>query len=330
MTSDHPAKPDAARRPWLARLHPGLFAVPLGMMGLAAAWQRLVPLGITVGNPVSFYLFAASVGLLAILLLSWAAKLLRHPAGVRQEWQHPVQSALLALIPLSVLMAIAIVVPFAPGLAAIWLPVTVVALIMQGLLTWQVVARLSAGRMPAELITPALYLPTVAGGFVGALTLNALGLPGWAALLAGMGVGAWALLEIRILNRLFSGPLPRALRPSIGMEIAPGAVGSLAVATLWPALPVEVLMVCLGIASAPLLAVLTRWRDWTAVPFSAGFWSFSFPLAAMAGTVVEAVRRGEWPSQVALGAVAIVSIVIAYLVVRTLSLLLRGRLLAPQ
>ena len=50
----------------------------------------------------------------------------------------------------------------------------------------------------------------------------------------------------------------------------------------------------------------------------------------MAGTVVEAVRRGEWPSQVALGAVAIVSIVIAYLVVRTLSLLLRGRLLPPQ
>lgn len=304
--------------------------MPLGMMGLAAAWQRLVPLGITVGNPVSFYLFAAALALLAILLPLWFAKLLRHPADVREEWQHPVQSALLALMPLSVLMAITIVAPFAPGLAAIWLPVTCAALAMQGVLTWQVVVRLSAGRMPAELITPALYLPTVAGGFVGALALNALGLHGWAALLVGMGVGAWALLEIRILNRLFSGPLPHALRPSIGMEIAPGAVGSLVVATLWPALPVEVLMVCLGIASGPVLAVLTRWHDWTAVPFSAGFWSFSFPLAAMAGATVEAVRRGEWSPQVALGAVAIVSIVVAFLAIRTLALLWRGRLLSSR
>ena len=330
MTSNNPAIPAPVRRPWLARMHPGLFAMPLGLMGLAAAWQRLVPLGITVGNPVSFYLFAIALVLLAILLLLWFAKLLRHPADLREEWQHPVQSALLALIPLSLLMAIAIVAPFAPGLVAIWRPATFAALTVQGLLTWQVVARLSAGRMPADLITPALYLPTVGGGLVGALTLDALGLHGWAALLVGMGLGAWALLEMRILNRLFTGPLPRALRPSIGMEIAPGAVGSLAVATLWPALPVEVLMLCLGVASGPLLAVLTRWRDWTGVAFSAGFWSFSFPLAAMAGATVEAVRRGAWPPQVALGAVAIVSVVVAFLAVRTLSLLLRGRLLPSQ
>ena len=324
------AIPITAGRAWLARLQPGFFAIPLGLMGLASAWQRLVPLGITIGNPLSFYLFATALGLFVLLLLLWLAKLARHTAIVRQEWQHPVQGALLALLPLSVLLAVAMVAPIAPGQDAIWLPVTLAALVMQGLLAWRVVARLSSGQMPTELVTPALYLPTVAGGFVGAMTMNALGQPGWAALLIGMGVGAWALLEMRILKRLFAGPLPPPLRPTLGMEIAPAAVGSLAVATLWPALPAEVLVVCLGVASAPVLAVLTRWRYWTAVPFSAGFWSFSFPLAAMASATVEAVRRGGWPPQVALAAVAIVSLVIAFLAARTLVLLARGRLLPPQ
>ena len=73
-------------------------------------------------------------------------------------------------------------------------------------------------------------------------------------------------------------------------------------------------MVCLGIASGPVLAVLTRWRYWTAVPFSFGFWSFSFPLAAMAGATVEAVQRGGWPPAVALTAVLIASTVIALVV----------------
>ena len=316
-------------RPWLARLTPGLFAIPLGLLGLAGAWQRVVLLGVTVGNPVSLYLFGTALALLGILLALWCVKLLVHPAVVRQEWQHPVQSALLALAPISVLLTVALLAPILPQAASVWLIITLAALVLQGFLTWQVVARLSSGSMPADMTTPALYLPTVAGGFVGAMTLAAIGQTGWAALLMGMGAGAWALLEMRVLHRLFAGPLPPALRPTIGMEIAPAAVGSLAIAAVWPALPAEVLVVCLGVASGPIFAVLTRWRFWTAVPFSAGFWSFSFPLAAMAGATVEAVRRGDWPPEVALAAVMIASLVIAFLAVRTALLFLRGDLLPP-
>ena len=37
--------PAPAARPWLARLPPGLFAIALGLLGLAGAWQRLDPSG---------------------------------------------------------------------------------------------------------------------------------------------------------------------------------------------------------------------------------------------------------------------------------------------
>ena len=324
------SKLESAQRPWLARLHPSLFAIPLGLVGLAGAWRRAVVLGITIGQPISLWLFGAGVLLFGVLLLLWLAKLTLHPGAVRQEWEHPVQGPMLAMLPVTLLLIVALAAPALPLPYEAWLALTLGALAMQAVLAWQVVAQLSTGRMPPELVTPTLYLPTVAGGFIGSMTLGALDLAGWAALLFGMGLGAWALLEVRILNRLFAGPLPMALRSTLGVEIAPAAVGALAIATLWPALPADVLMVCLGVASGPVLAVLTRWQYWSAAPFSAGFWSFSFPLAAMAGAMVEAVRRGDWPPQVALVAVLVASAVIAFLAVRTLLLLVRGKLLPPQ
>jgi len=44
---------------------------------------------------------------------------------------------------------------------------------------------------------------------------------------------------------------------------------------------------------------------------------------------VEAVRRGDWPLSVAVAAVAVATAVMAYLLARTLALLVRGRLLPP-
>ena len=313
----------------VARLQPGLFAMPLGTLGLAGAWRRVAAFDgpQAPAHGVADALLWLGLALLALLLALWAVRLVRHGALIRAEWDHPVQAALSALLPVSVLLAVALVVPRWEGWQALAWPLALASLAMMGVLAWRVVARLSTGRIPAELVTPALYVPTVAGGLVGALALSALGQAGWAALLFGMGLSAWALLEMRVLNRLFDGPLPPPLRPTLGVEMAPAAVGTLALATLWPLMPAEALVVCLGIASGPILAVLTRWRYWSAVPFSAGFWSFSFPIAAMAAAIAETVRRGGWPPEVAWIAVALASMLIAYLALRTLVLLAQGRLL---
>lgn len=166
-----------------------------------------------------------------------------------------------------------------------------------------------------------------AGGFVGAMALNTLGHSGWAALLFGMGLASWALLEVRVLNRLSEGAMPEALRPTIGLELTPPTVATLAVSSIWPLLPGEILIVGLGLAAGPIVAVMGRYKWWSCLPFSNGFWSFSFPLAALAGGVIEVVRRGGWPAAVAGIALALASLVTAFLLVRTGLLLLRGRLI---
>lgn len=296
-------------------------------MGLSGAWARLGLANWVISQPIADGLFFVALFLLALLMCLWIAKLVLHPQTVQQDWSHPVQGALMALIPVSLMLAFTFLNVRWPSLSGWLFALTIVALTLQAVMAWHVVADISMGKTLSEFITPALYLPIVPGGFVGAMALESFGLHGWAALLFGMGLGAWALLEIRILHRLFSGPLPLALRPTLGLEMAPGAVGALSAVTLWPHLPPDAMMVILGIASGPVLAVLTRWRYWTETPFSAGFWSFSFPLAALAGACVHAVTAGGWPVEVALVAVGISTAVTLFLIVRTANLLLTGRLL---
>ena len=118
--TDRPPPPQTATpataRPWLARLHPSLFGMALGLLGLSGAWHRLQPAGVDAAGPLAEGLLAAALALLAGLLLLWLAKALRHGAVLRQELRHPVQGALLALMPVALLMAVALVAGRRPAM----------------------------------------------------------------------------------------------------------------------------------------------------------------------------------------------------------------------
>lgn len=309
---------------WLSRVPAGLFAIPVGLFGLAGAWQRVTAYGWPSAAIVGDTLLTLTLIMWIFLLVLYAAKCIAHPQAVRKEFLHPVQGSLLALAPLSVMLA---AINFGQSNSQWWLIAVLVALAVQGVIAIRVVSILATGQIPSNTVTPALYLPFVGGGLVGGMTMASLHYPGWGALLFGMGLAGWGLLEVRILSRLFEGPMPAPLRPTIGVELAPPAVATLAASMIWPQLPGDVLIVGLGIAAGPFVAVLARYRWWHDVPFSTGFWSFSFPLAALASVVIEVTRRGGWPPLIGTAAVLLASLVIAWLAVRTMALLLAGRLL---
>lgn len=306
---------------YLASIKPALFAMPLGILALSACWAKLAAFaGRTYPEAEWVAAWTLDVGLLglAVLLLLFMIKLLLMPRQVWQEYLHPGLGASFALIPVSCLLALTALIAQFPHLHAVWRMITLIALALQGLIAWRVVALLSTGRLHSESVSPVLYLPIVPGGFVGAMVLHQLGLPGFAMLLFGMGLGGWALLEIRILHRLFAGPLSPDVRPSIGLEIAPAAVGTLAALHLWPHMSGELIMIGVGVSSGPIMAILTRWRWWSSLPFSVGFWSFSFPLAAVASAIVEAVRRSHWPLEVAYATCLAITLVVLVLIFNTL------------
>lgn len=315
-----------SRTPWLARLPAGIFAIPVGLLALTGAWQRAATHGWAPATDVAALLVWPAALVWACVLLLYAAKCKRHFDAVVREFRHPVQGSLQALLPLSVLL---VVIQFQHLDYGISLAAAMIALTVHAIIGFRVVSVLATGQLPSNAVTPALYIPVVGGALVGAMALTALGYPGWGALLFGTGLSGWALLEARILGKLFEGPLPENVRPTIGVELAPPAIATLAAAMVWPQLPGDVLVVGLGVAIAPFVGVFARVDWWTRVPFSLGFWSFSFPAAAFAAVVVEVVHRGRWPAWIGHTVLLIASAAIAFLAVRTLILLVRGRLL-PQ
>lgn len=311
---------------WLARFPVGLFAVPVGLFALAGAWRRSALFDWPLASAVASLLAGSALAVLLLLLTLYVLKALRHPQVIAGELTHPLAGSLTGLVPLALLLCI---VHFGqPGHAG-WLLLTLLVLAVMGAIAFRVVALITTAALPAAVVTPALYVPPVGGGLVGAMALQGLGYPGWAALLFGMGLVSWALLELRVLNRLFEGAMPEPLRPTIGLELAPPTVGTLAVATLWPQLPGELLIIGLGIAAGPIVAVAARYKWWSRVPFAVGFWSFSFPIAAFTASVIEVVRRGGWPPAVAATVLGLGSLVIAFLLLRTALLLVQGRLIPP-
>ncbi|MGH8808936.1 MAG: hypothetical protein ACREX0_13760, partial [Noviherbaspirillum sp.] len=164
---------------WLERLPAGLFAIPVGLFGLAAAWRRAAdswPLAADVGN----ILVWTATAIWALSLLLYAAKCKRYPQAVLREFQHPVQGSLQALLPLSLLLAI---LHFGRSDQGIWLVLTFLALGLNALIAFRVVSVLATGQMPANAVTPALYLPLVGGALVGAMACAGLGHVSVAALL---------------------------------------------------------------------------------------------------------------------------------------------------
>ena len=64
-------------RPWLARLHPSLFGMVLGILGLSGAWQRLGRMGVGGAAEVSMGLLAGALVMLVLLLGLWAVSYTR-------------------------------------------------------------------------------------------------------------------------------------------------------------------------------------------------------------------------------------------------------------
>ena len=312
---------------WLARLPAGIFGISVGLFGLVGAWRRAASHGWPIAVEVADFLVWPVTVIWAASLILYACKCKRYPQAVLREYRHPVQGSVLALLPLSVLLA---VIQFNRPEQGVWLVLALLALGLHALIAVRVVSTLTTGQMPSNAITPALYLPVVGGALIGGMALAALQYPAWGALLFGTGLSGWALLEARILSRLFEGPMPETLRPTIGVELAPPAIATLSAAVIWPQLPADVLVVGLGVAAAPFIGVMARYRWWLDVPFSIGFWSFSFPLAALASVILEAGHRDGWPMWIGIAALMTASAIIAFLALRTTILLLQGRLLSAE
>ena len=304
------------------------FGIAVGALAFANLWRVAIRLWHLPGAIGTFMSVAALV-VWFVILVAYGQKWLAQTADARLEMQHPVQSSFAALGPVASMLAAQLLQPYAHNLALALFGVAVVAQLALGLYLhgrlWQ------GGRKP-ELVTPAIYLPTVAPSFVAGTTAAAFGFHQLGGLFFGAGLLSWLAIESLILHRAaVHEPLPEALRPTLGIQLAPPVVGGVTYLGLSSGTPDLFALILLGygLYQALLLLRLLPWiRRQAFVP---GYWAFSFGVAALPTMALRMVERGstgpvEWAAPVLF---ILANVIIGILAVKTLGLLVQGKLIPP-
>ena len=306
------------------------FGMVLGIVGLANVWRRAAQVW-DLPLVAAEILTAIGVAVWAILALLFVAKWLFNREHARAEAQHPVQCCFVGLAGVStMLVAVALHPHSRVGAEALfWIG----ALFTAGFGVWRTGLLWRGGREESTT-TAVLYLPTVAGSFVAANAMVAFGYGvDWGQLAFGAGLFAWLALESVLLHRLLVAPaLAVALRPTLGVQLAPPTVGCVAYLGITSGVPDLVAHAMLGYGLLQGLVLLRNARWFAEQPFAASYWAFSFGLTALALAPLTMVSRGSTGAAAQLAPVLFVvaNVGVVALMLGTLRLLADGRLLAAM
>ncbi len=305
------------------------FGIAVGMLALANAWRvasRLWPLPPVIAHGLTL----AALATWLVVGAFYARKWLQDAAGAKAEWRHPVQSAFTALAPVSSLLASMALIPYARDAGLVVFALAAAAQLalgasLQGCF-WQ-------GDRAPDTVTAAAYLPTVGQNFVAATAASTFGFHDLGLLFFGVALLSWVALESVIMQRAaVHDALPPALRPTVGVQLAPPVVGGVSWMSLNGGAVDMVALALLGYGLFQAL-VLARAMPWIAEhndgKFSAGYWAFSFGVAALPTLAMRLAETHASPLVDGLAPVLFVvaNVVFAVLIGKTLALLVRGRLL---
>jgi tellurite resistance protein len=302
------------------------FGIVLGVIGLGNSWRsahQLWGLPAVIGE----LLMGVGVAVWVVILLFFLAKWLVSAEAAWSEALHPIQCCYVGLAGVSTMLVAVAVQPYqqvaALGIYGVGLVFTL------GFALWRTGHLWRGGRDPAAS-TPVLYLPTVAGSFVTAIGAGALGFPEWGKLAFGAGLFSWLAVESVLLHRLYTAEvMPSAIRPTLGIQLAPATVGALAYLSVTEGHPDMVVGALIGYGLLQLLLLL-RLLPWILEqPVSAAYWGFSFGLTALASSLLRMVLRGDSGPAATMAPIvfAAVNLIMMALILRTLWLLLSGKIL---
>ena len=312
----------------LEHFHVTFFAIVMGLAGLTLALHAAENgLGLpALLSDIAYYVTGA---VFVVIALFYAAKALRHGPAVRAEWHHPVKLAFFPAISISMLLLATASLGRFDGLAEVlWLA----GAALQAVLTIAVVSGWIGTRSFLHgQLSPAWFIPAV-GNVIVPIAGSQLGYAELSWYFMSVGLIFWIVLLTLVINRLvFHDPLPGRLQPTLVILIAPPAVGFVA----WMRLTGEVGpfgLILLNAAYFFTLLVAVQLPRIIRLPFALSFWALSFPFAAV--TIASFVYAGAAESvahrTIGAGLLAVLVVIIAGLVLRTLKAIVAGEICQPE
>jgi tellurite resistance protein len=304
-----------------------LFAVPMGLGGLAMAWREAV---VVLGAPAF-----AGEALMALAALSFlfilgahAVRLLGHPDALIADLRHPIRSAFAGALSIGLMIIAGGLLPYDAGLATLVWGMAVVIHLAIGV---YIVRSLLVSPREVATLTPPLLIPLVGnilapviGAKLGFLTVS------W--MLFGLGGLLFVIVQPLILYRVATGPvLPSKMWPTLVILLAPPAVGSLALSLLTGGFGPGPLALY-GYALLLVAVFLTLAPRFAVVPFAMSWWGYTFPTAAFAAASLKAAHAHPfWMMEPLLwGLLCGVTLLILTVLAATIRALLSGHLLQPE
>ena len=308
----------------ITRIPLNLFAIPLGLTGLAETWSDAgdalhLPTALT----ESFWVVAA---------IAWVWMIAAHvirgahsQASLGSQLRHPVQGPIAAIVPIvGMLLGI--------NLHTFWVLggtiLIVVSIVAAAVFASWILGFWARGELSLESVHGAYFLPTVAASFVAGGAASVVGADALATAAFAVGAFFWVVMFVLIGARLaFRPQLPAPLTPTMAILMAPPAVAGLSWFAYNGGAVDAVAQALAGLAGILVLMQLQFIRRYARLPFSLGFWSFAFPTAFVGAFAIVLIGKAGFAGwQVtAVLILAFVTALIVAIAFFSLRLVFRGR-----
>lgn len=312
----------------LAHLPVAFFASVMGLSGLTLAWMKAEAV-LGVSSSISSVLAVLAALTFALLALAYAAKAMRYPSSVIEEYRHPVKLHFLPTISISMILLSVVALQKAPSLSQ---PLFLVGIVLHLSLTLIVLHNwFNKEHFQTVHLNPAWFIPIV-GNVLVPLSGVALGYVELSWFFFSIGIVFWLVLFAIITNRvLFHNPLPERLAPTLFILIAPPAVGFLSYVKLTGEIDAFA-RVLYYFALFLTLFLATQVPRLARAQFYLSWWAYSFPLAAVTVASLAMSAKLQHPASdaIAVGLLGLVTLVISGLFIRTVVAIARDEIFHPE
>ena len=263
---------------------PAAFPVCLGFLSLGVAWQHAVEIIPWVSEDMTNLLLAAATGYFLWFFGFYVAKIIARPAVVLEDMRSPPARAGIAALAMSMMMLALALLPFNLYVPQVWWTGVVLQIAASAI----VLHAIWIDPPEKRHFSTFQYL-TFVGPVIGPFTGVPLGYIWQSQWLIGASLIAYVIVTFGIIITLKRDPIPKALRPSLTIALAPICLFALGFDALgYQQVFTYFYWVSNGVAVALLLLVPWMMRS----GYTPVWASFTFPVAAYLNVQVLALAHG--------------------------------------
>ena len=309
----------------LCNFHITFFAIVLGFAGFTLAVQKAGGL-LHALHPVSTVLLVITVALFVVVGVIYLMKVLRCPGAISHELSHPVK---LNFFPLVAKILLVLSVVMLERDMTISYYSWFVGMVMQFVASIFIISEwIRHDRFKIEHMTPGWFIPIV-GSVIVPIAGVKHGLVELSWFFFSVGIIFWLILLVIVMYRMFfHAPIAERLLPTLFILFAPPAIGFIAYVRLTGGGIDSFGRVLYYFSLFMFFLVLYQLPRLMKINFYLSWWAYSFPMAAktLASFLMLSLVHDPLIGAIAWFELAFLTVIIAILVVKTITAITRGEI----